>query len=255
MSLQGLEQASGKVINKLSDKARVFVESVLQLRPRIAVFDCDGTLWSGDAGADFFYWELKEGLISPELERWVRLRYDDYKAGKVEEATMCGEMVTIHKGLRESELEVAAERFLSSEIESRFFLEMQVLTYALADAGCELWAVSSTNEWVVRAGARRFGIADDRVLAACVHCEDSCATERLLRVPTDEAKAEVIHEVIARPVDAVFGNSMHDVAMLEIAQHAFAVNPNPDLAQLAEKRGWAVYWPDGVSPISRDARR
>ncbi len=26
---------------------------------KLAVFDCDGTLWSGDAGAGFFEWELE----------------------------------------------------------------------------------------------------------------------------------------------------------------------------------------------------
>ena len=32
--------------------------------------------------------------------------------------------------------------------------------------------------------------------------------------------------------------------MLSLARNAFAVNPNPDLQELAEERGWAVYWPD-----------
>jgi phosphoserine phosphatase len=122
-----------------------------------------------------------------------------------------------------------------------------VLTRALGDSGCELWAVSSTNEWVVRAGIRHFEIPDDHVLAACVYCEDSLATDRLWRVPTDEGKAQVILEVIAHPVDAVFGNSMHDAAMLEIARHAFAINPNAELERLATERGWRVYWPDGAA--------
>lgn len=240
--------AHGNSERVLSERASAFIQSVVELRPTIAVFDCDGTLWSGDAGADFFYWELAKGLISADVERWARLRYDDYKAGKVDEATMCGEMVTIHKGLREADLRAAAEEFVADRVQQNFFPEMETLTHTLADSGCELWAVSSTNEWVVRAGIRHFGIPDDHVLAACVYCEDSCASDRLWRVPTDEAKAEVILEVIARPVDAVFGNSMHDAAMLQIAQHAFAINPNPDLTRLAHERGWRVYFPDGVAP-------
>jgi len=44
-------------------KASQFIESVLALRPEIAVFDCDGTLWSGDAGRDFFYWEIERGVV------------------------------------------------------------------------------------------------------------------------------------------------------------------------------------------------
>lgn len=247
MSSETLRQTCAGSRSTLSARANAFVESVLELRPEIAVFDCDGTLWSGDAGADFFFWELEQGLIPADVERWVRRRYDDYMSGKADEATMCGEMVTIHKGMRESDLETAAGRFIAAKVEDNFFPEMQALTRALAESGCELWAVSSTNEWVVRAGIRHFGIPDDHVLAACVHCENSVATDRLWRVPTDQAKAEVILEVIARSVDAVFGNSMHDAAMLEMARKAFAINPNADLEGLAKERGWRVYWPDGTA--------
>jgi phosphoserine phosphatase len=35
--------------------------------------------------------------------------------------------------------------------------------------------------------------------------------------------------------------------MLATAKHAFAVNPNPDLAELAAKRGWTIYYPDGMA--------
>ena len=45
-------------------KSSVFIDSILRLRPTLAVFDCDGTLWSGDAGERFFDWELKRGVVS-----------------------------------------------------------------------------------------------------------------------------------------------------------------------------------------------
>jgi phosphoserine phosphatase len=52
--------------------------------------------------------------------------------------------------------------------------------------------------------------------------------------------------VVKKPVDVCFGNSVHDAAMLEIARHAFAVNPNPDLEQIAQEKGWQIYWPSGT---------
>jgi len=86
---------------------------------------------------------------------------------------------------------------------------------------------------VVEAGAARFQIPRERVLAACLHHEEGLATDRLHRVPTGNLKAEAIREVIRRPVDGVFGNSVHDLAMLEIARYPFCINPNPDLEQVA----------------------
>jgi phosphoserine phosphatase len=228
---------------RLSLAASQFVESVLTLRPKIAVFDCDGTLWSGDSGADFFYWEIERGMLPKAVVDWALPRYDDYKAGNVGEETMCGEMVTINAGLREQHLDEAAEEFFANVVQHRIFPEMLHLTHELARAGCELWAVSSTNVWAVRAGVKRFGIPAENVLGACVHVDDGCATDRLVRVPSGPAKAVAIREVVRRQVDVCFGNSIHDLAMLEIAKKPFVVNPNPDLEKIAQNHHWTIYWP------------
>jgi HAD superfamily hydrolase (TIGR01490 family) len=226
--------------------AQQFADSVLALRPRLAVFDCDGTLWSGDCGADFFYWEIERGFLPPEMAKRAVARYSDYKAGKVDETTMCGEMVTINAGIPMQKLEEAAEEFFASVVEPRIFPEMVRLTRELAATGCELWAVSSTNDWVVREGVKRFGIRRSHVLAASVYVEDGVLTHRLLRVPSGPGKAQAIQEVVRRSPDICFGNSIHDLEMLELARHPFAINPNPDLEKLAQQRGWPVYWPVGT---------
>ena len=224
-----------------------FVDAVLALRPSIAVFDCDGTLWSGDAGADFFYWEIERGIVTREVAEWARRRYDEYKSGTVGEEQICGEMVTMNRGISQEAMQRAATEFFDEVVSHRVFPELQELTRKLAEQGCELWAVSSTNSWVVEVGAERFGIPRERVLAACVYIEDGNASDRLIRVPTDELKAVAIREVRGRPMEAVFGNSVHDQAMLELAKWPFCVNPNPDLEQIAQERGWPVYRPVGTT--------
>lgn len=229
--------------NSLSPRAEEFVASVLRREPRLAAFDCDGTLWRIDAGELFFYWETERGLLPEEVVRWAKPRYEEYKAGRVDEETMCGEMVTIHKGLSCEMLDRAAAEFFTERVAPCIFPEMQELTRRLANSGCELWAVSSTNEWVIRAAAPRFGFTPERVIAACVATEGGCASDRLLRVPTDELKAKAIHELLPRTPDIAFGNSIHDLQMLELARHAFAVNANPDLEEVARRRGWTVYQP------------
>ncbi|HZS28332.1 MAG TPA: haloacid dehalogenase-like hydrolase [Candidatus Angelobacter sp.] len=226
-----------------------FAESVLALRPRVAVFDCDGTLWSGDCGADFFYWEIERGMLPAKVAEWATARYADYKAGKVDEDTMCGEMVTINTGITMQALAEAAEDFFSSVVEQRIFPEMVRLTRELAASGCDIWAVSSTNDWVIREGVKRFGIRGSRVLAASAHIENGRLTDRLVRVPSGPAKATVIQEVVRKPVDVCFGNSIFDAAMLEIARHGFAINPNPDLEKKAQSKGWQVYWPAGTKEL------
>jgi phosphoserine phosphatase len=235
---QGSQHAS------LSPRAEQFIASVLKLAPPVAAFDCDGTLWNCDAGEQFFYWEMERGLLPEPVARWARTRYDDYRAGRVGEEQMCGEMVTIHAGIPCETVARAAAEFFAERIVPCIFPEMEELTRRLADSGCELWAISSTNDWVIRAAAPRFSFAGERVIAACIENDAGLCRDRLVRVPTDELKAAAIHELLPRAPDAVFGNSIHDLAMMELAKHAFAINPNTDLEEIARQRGWTVYHPE-----------
>jgi phosphoserine phosphatase len=240
-----------KTKTKLSSAAQEFMDSVLALGPRVAVFDCDGTLWTGDSGADFFYWEIERGLVPADIVKWALPRYEDYKRGTVDEEIMCGEMVTINANLPEHRLEEVSRDFFREVVEHRIFPEMLELTHALRAAGCDLWAVSSTNIWVIREGVKRFGIAPEKVLAACVHVENGIATDRLHRVPSGSGKAAALKEEGIQ-ADACFGNSIHDLAMLEVAQTPFAVNPNPDLEKIAREKGWRIYWPTGTRDVGSD---
>jgi HAD superfamily phosphoserine phosphatase-like hydrolase len=227
------------------DKSSLLIEAILRLSPRLAVFDCDGTLWSGDAGEGFFDWELKRGVVSDDIARWVRARYADYRAGKVSEDDMCGEMVTIHKGLQEAEILRLSKEFFDENFVTRIFPEMRQLIRELQDSGCEVWAVSSTNEWTIREAVKHFGIPAEKIIAASVEVENGIVTDRLIRVPSGIGKPQAILEIIGRPPDAAFGNSRWDAEMLRIARYAVAVNPNPDLEILAREREWTIYWPEG----------
>jgi len=223
-----------------------FRQAVRAAAPRVAVFDCDGTLWNGDAGLGFMNWSMEAGLLSRNASDWIDARHRLYRQDKVSEADICGEMVQVYAGLRDEELRRAAARYFSQQVESQIFPEMQALVAELRAAGSDIWAVSSTNNWVVEEGVRGFGIPANRVLAAAVRVHNGVITSDLIDVPTDEGKAEALRRAGLPHPDAVFGNSIHDAAMLEIAQHAFPINPTPALSEIAGQRGWAVYYPAAV---------
>jgi phosphoserine phosphatase len=224
-----------------------FLDSILRLNLRVAAFDCDGTLWSGDAGERFFDWELREGELLPRaLDRPLRERYAAYKRGEVDETTMCGEMVTMHRGISELKMMDAACRFFDQFFVVQIFPDMSELVHRLQANGCEVWAVSSSNEWVIRAGMKHFGIPENRILAAQVEVDHGIVTDRLIRVPSGVGKPQALREVVKKEIDAAFGNSRWDRDMLAMAKHAFAVNPNPDLESAARERGWRIYFPEGT---------
>ncbi len=244
----------------LTSRQTEFIDSVLRLRPQVATFDCDGTLWSGDAGEGFFAWELDQGLVSPEIARSMRARYADYKAGKVPEDVMCGEMATMHRGLREEVVQQACDTYFAKGVAPNIFPEMRELIARLrADSPstpCDVWAVSSSNQWIIRSGMRYFGIPENRILAAEVAVEVKknnggsarIITDRLIRIPSGPGKPEAILSALkssseTRP-DCAFGNAIWDREMLALSKHPYAVNPNPDLKEIALAKGWKVYQPD-----------
>ena len=220
-----------------------FERLVLECKPKVAVFDCDGTLWSGDAGYGFMAWTLEQGLVSRSTHDWIDTRYRAYRAGKVSEPAMCAEMVQIYAGLREAELRAAAARYVDEFVRKRNFAEMLALVERLGMDGVEIWAVSSTNRWVIAEGVRDFGIPEQRVVAVEARVKDGIITSEILDVPTGEGKAAALKRLGLPHPDAVFGNSVHDLAMLEMARCAFPVNPSPALLEAAARNGWGYYRP------------
>jgi HAD superfamily phosphoserine phosphatase-like hydrolase len=225
-----------------------FREAVHALSPAVAVFDCDGTLWSGDAGSGFMKWTIETGLVSREATDWIDGRYRGYLRGEVSEIAICGEMVQLYQGLREDEMRRAAKVFFASRIAQNIFPEMLALVEELRGKGVEIWAVSSTNDWVIEEGVQRFGIPADRVLSARVQVKDGMITDVIRDVPTDESKVTALAKAGVTAPDAVFGNSVHDAAMLAIARRAFPVNPTAALVERSMQEGWPIYYPASVVP-------
>jgi len=229
--------------------AEQFERLVLASEPKIAVFDCDGTVWSGDSGYGFMLWTMEQGLVSRSTSDWIDTRYRAYLAGRVSELEICGEMVQIYAGLREQELREAAAHYVQGSVQARIFPEIASLLGALREAGAEIWAVSSTNRWVVAEGVRQFGIPDERVLAAEVRVAKGMISSEIVAVPTDEGKAVALRQAGLPAPDAVFGNSIHDLAMLDLARNAFPVNPSPALLQAAAARGWGYFRPKAAEGV------
>ena len=225
-----------------------FHQAVLSLSPKTAVFDCDGTLWSGDAGSGFMFWSIDQGLLSREATDWLDRRYRAYKRGEVSELSICGEMTQVYHGLRESEMRSAAAEFFRTQVERNIFPELLTLVRQLQSSGTDIWAVSSTCNWVIEEGIKRFAIPATRVLSARVSVSEGLVTNILLDVPTDEGKVTSLHRAGVTHPDAVFGNSIHDAAMLAIARRPFPVNPTPALIDYSAPRNWPIFYPASVAP-------
>jgi phosphoserine phosphatase len=95
---------------------------------------------------------------------------------------------------------------------------------------------------------RVFGIPQNRLLTAEVAVENGIITDRLIRVPSGPGKSEALRSVLKSGLDCAFGNAIWDREMLAMAKHPFAVNPNPNLREIAIAKGWTVYQPETNRP-------
>ena len=193
-------------------------------------------------------WTLETGLVSREAADWIDGRYRGYLRGEVSELAICGEMVQMYQRLREDEMRRAAKDFFGAQVERNIFPEMLALVGELRSKDVDIWAVSSTNNWVIEEGVRRFGIPAERVLAARVEVKNGVVTDLLRDVPTDEGKVSSLRRVGVTAPDAVFGNSVHDAAMLAIAGRAFPVNPTAALVERSAAERWPIYYPASARP-------
>ena len=183
--------------------------------------------------------------MSPAIISWARPRYAAYRAGQVPEEVMCGEMVTMHRGLKEEKVQQACDTYFAQSIAPNIFPEMRQLIERLRASQCDIWAVSSSNQWIIRSGMRYFGIPDNRILAAEVAIHNGVITDRLIRVPSGPGKTEAIRSVLQIPLPIAPSETPSGIAKCWPCQNMHSPSiPNPDLKEIAIANSWRIYQPE-----------
>jgi len=222
--------------------------------PAMLAFDADGTLWRGDVGEDVFSAliaedgvreEAREALQAEAREAGVAAAgtptevasalFAAYTAGNYDEERAFAMMAWAFAGWRLDELEGWVERVLhAAEIDGRVHGALAPLMAWAEHAGVELWIVSASPSFAVRAGGHRLGVPAEHVLAMDPVIENGVVLPRLAAAPVYGA-GKMTAIARARP-DAVvlgaFGDSVYDVAMLRAARVPVAVDPKPSLVAL-----------------------
>ncbi len=172
--------------------------------------------------------------------------------------------VRLHVGLSEEEMtswskEVIARELIEPRRRERYrcddghvaevqrgirpFVEIYELMRALEAAGLEIWIVSASNIWTVRAFADHFGLPQERVLGNRVAVEEGRLTDKT-RIPAlyREGKMAIIEEVIGKTPVLVAGDAVTDYEMLCGAGELALVIDRGDelLRKEGRKRGWLM---------------
>ncbi len=215
--------------------------------------DCDGTLWSGDAGEAMFELALAERALRDEARSALATEarasgvpsdgdanaiaarlVDALRAGRYDEGRAFAMMAWAFAGFSGGELgRFAAGALEAFELVRRRRVEMEHVLCWAKERGVAVYLVSASPHAIIAEAADMLGLEVEGVLAMRpVEDRAGVIGATLASAPTyAEGKVARLAEVLeGRPVLAAFGDSGWDYAMLERAAVPVAVYPAPSLA-------------------------
>lgn len=224
--------------------------------PRIAAFDLDDTLISGDSHVLWIEWLCEEGLADRRYLKTVERMIADYSEGRLDMPAFIREVTPAVADLPPARLEKLLAAFAAERIAPRVRPAAAEAVAAARREGIVPVVISATCAYIVQAVARLFGVPPEDALGVeLARGADGRLTGEIEGVPSfREGKAERLDEWIARgnllgrfgekpagAKDAFFiTDSFNDLPLALHAGGAAVVNPDPQLAAEAEKRGWTV---------------
>ena len=217
----------------------------------VAAFDADGTLWSGDAGLDFYKYQIDNKLISGLPDN----AWDSYLE-MIDKDVMKGLLwlAQINKGVPIDTLRGWAKDFVKEKKDLGYFDGITKLVNFLKDQGVKVFVVTASTKWSVEPAAIFHGIEQDNVIGVQTKIIDGIITdEQDGPVTWFDGKPKRLIEVSGgqAPFFAA-GNSKGDLALLESATHVplviqsatenhFNFETEKQMKELAEKNGWHHY--------------
>jgi putative phosphoserine phosphatase/1-acylglycerol-3-phosphate O-acyltransferase len=210
-----------------------------------AFFDLDGTLIAGYSAHVFFQEFLRNRQMSArDLTRSLVAGIDMGLRGS--DVTRLVEIAAESwEGRSEDELEELAERLFVQRIAGMVYPDARRIVRAHQEMGHTVVMASSATRYQVGPLARDLGI--EHVLSTTIGVAGGIFTGTLQgRVLWGPEKARAVREFASRRGIELsrchaYGNGDEDVPFLEVVGLPHPVNPQSQLAKLAQERGWPMH--------------
>ncbi len=214
----------------------------------IAAFDADGTCWFSDVGRDFFSHQSEHKFFAGNNQ----YTWDHYKA--LEEKDMEAALLwmsQILNGLKVEDVRAFGEDCIKWSVPNYVAFTKEIIDH-LHKRGVAVYIVTASVKWTVEAGAKYFGIPEERVIGVTTKIkEDGTFTaEQDGPVTWYEGKVKgLLEKTNGKKPFYVSGNTMSDVPMMK-SSTAFkvvinSVTPEDSIYQsevealnVAKKENW-----------------
>jgi HAD superfamily hydrolase (TIGR01490 family) len=215
---------------------------------RLALFDLDNTLLSGDSDYEWGQFLVDRGVLEREAyEAQNRAYYDQYVRGTLDIHEYLGFALRPLAEHSPAQLAGWHAEFMRERILPMITAAARTLVRQHRDAGDLCAIITATNRFVTAPIAREFGVP--HLIATEPECREGRFTGRVAGTPCfREGKLARLDEWLAglgrRLADftqsVFYSDSHNDLPLLRRVTRPVAVDPDGLLAAEAAQHGWAV---------------
>lgn len=213
----------------------------------VAFFDLDKTIIAKSSTLAFTRAMFKAGLLNGSTLAKAGIAQAYYQAfgadhGRMERAKE--ELAAVTRGWDRDEVEAIVTETVDQVVTPLVYAEALAIMEEHRGEGRRVVVISASPEEIVRPLCRYLGI--DEIIATRAEVdEEGRYTGNLELYAYGEGKAEAIRELAeTEGIDLsdsyAYSDSITDLPMLETVGHPVVVNPDGELAAVAEERGWEV---------------
>ncbi len=215
---------------------------------RLALFDLDHTLLSGDSDYEWGQFLIDQGVLERDTyERQNAAYFEQYKAGTLDIHEFLGFALRPLAEHTPADLARWHAGFMQQRILPMIGTPARALVRAHLDAGDLCAIVTATNSFVTRPIAQEFGISN--LVATEPESADGTYTGRVAGTPCfREGKIVRVEEWLAGmgrslqdfAASSFYSDSHNDLPLMERVTRPVAVDPDDTLRPEALRRGWPI---------------
>ena len=214
----------------------------------LALFDLDNTLLSGDSDFEWGQFLIAEGVLDREAYAARNLEfYEQYKAGTLDIHVFLEFQLKPLSRHPRAQLDAWHAQFMQTRILPMMGEKARALVQRHREAGDTLAIITATNRFVTEPIARAFGIS--HLIATEAEQVSGEFTGNTIDVPCfREGKVKRLEAWLAEQGASwqaiqrswFYSDSHNDLFLMERVTDPVAVDPDPQLMQTAQARGWPV---------------
>lgn len=211
----------------------------------VAFFDLDRTLLDCNSARLWLVDETRGGRVRARTAAWAMWYMVQYTLGRTGLDPVFRQAAALLEGMEEAELSERMSLWFQRRIVERVRPGAQAVLDAHREAGDKLVVATSSSYLIAKLAAEQWDLDDS--IGTEFEVLDGRFTGEITSMAFGDAKAERIREWLDRQNSggaigdcAFYSDSLSDLAAMEAAGRAVAVNPDHKLRKLAVKHGWEI---------------